>query len=165
MLKKEQYNKIKAFITARKFRLYILNFIYKVLPIFVFISYPVLLICMALKHDNRFIKCVTVPLGVFVTVTIIRKFINCERPYEKLEIEPLISKSTKGKSFPSRHTASAAVIAMTFLYVKAPIGIIFLTVAMLIGISRICAGVHFPRDVAVGYIYSVIMSSLFFYFL
>ena len=72
-------------------------------------------------------------------------------------------KNTKGKSFPSRHTASAAVIAMTLLYVNIPVGIVFLAIALLIGISRICARVHFPRDVAAGYLYSVIMSVLFFY--
>ena len=163
MYNEEQYNKIKSFITAKKSRLYILKFIYKILPIFVFISYPTLLVYLIVTHDNRLLECITVPLGVFVTVTLIRKFINFNRPYEKLDIEPLIHKSTKGKSFPSRHTASAAVIAMTIFYINIPLGAVFLAVALLIGLSRICAGVHFPRDVAAGYLYSVIMSVLFFY--
>ena len=163
MYNEEQYSKIKSFITAKKSRLYILKFIYKILPIFVFIAYPTLLVYLIVTHDNRLLECITVPLGVFVTVTLIRKFINFNRPYEKLDIEPLIHKSTKGKSFPSRHTASAAVIAMTIFYINIPLGAVFLAVALLIGLSRICAGVHFPRDVAAGYLYSVIMSVLFFY--
>ena len=163
MYSEEQYSKIKSFITAKKSRLHILKFIYKILPIFVFIAYPALLVYLIVNHDNRLLECITVPLGVFVTVTLIRKFINCKRPYEKLNIEPLIRKSTKGKSFPSRHTASAAVIAMTIFYINIPFGTVFLAVALLIGLSRICAGVHFPRDVAAGYLYSVIMSVLFLY--
>lgn len=163
MYNEEQYSKIKSFITAKKSRLYILKFIYKILPIFVFIAYPTLLVYLIVTHDNRLLECITVPLGVFVTVTLIRKFINFNRPYEKLDIEPLIHKSTKGKSFPSRHTASASVIAMTIFYINIPLGAVFLAVALLIGLSRICAGVHFPRDVAAGYLYSVIMSVLFFY--
>ncbi|MBQ3693131.1 MAG: phosphatase PAP2 family protein [Clostridia bacterium] len=163
MYTEEQFNKIKAFITAKKIRIYTLKFIYKILPLFVFIAYPILLLYLLMNSDSRLLECITVPLGVFITVTLIRKFINCKRPYEKLAIEPLIPKNTKGKSFPSRHTASAAVIAMTLLYVNIPVGIVFLAIALLIGISRICAGVHFPRDVAAGYLYSVIMSVLFFY--
>lgn len=163
MYSKEQYNKLKGFFTARKARIYALKFVYKILPIFVFITYPTLLIYLIMHHDRRILECITVPLGVFITVTLIRKFINLERPYERLDIEPLIHKSTKGKSFPSRHTASAAVIGMAVLYVNVPAGIIFLIIAALIGLSRICAGVHFPRDVAVGYLYSVIMSILFYY--
>lgn len=163
MYNEEQYSKIKSFITAKKSRLYILKFIYKILPIFVFIAYPTLLVYLIVTHDNRLLECITVPLGVFVTVTLIRKFINFNRPYEKLDIEPLIHKSTKGKSFPSRHTASAAVIAMTIFYINIPLGAVFLAVALLIGLSRICAGVHFPKDVAAGYLYSVILSVLFFY--
>ena len=163
MYSEEQYNKIKLFITAKKIRVYGLTFVYKILPIFVFIAYPTLLTYLVINRDDRLLECITVPLGVFITVTLIRKFINCKRPYEKLDIEPIMHKSTKGKSFPSRHTASAAVIAMTVFYVNVPLGIVFLAVALLIGLSRIIAGVHFPRDVAAGYLYSVVMSILFLF--
>lgn len=162
---KTQYDKIKSFTTARKSRLLTFKFIYKVLPIFVFISYPILLLSLIFNNDERLLRCITVPLGVFVTVTIIRIFVNCQRPYECLEIEPLMHKSTKGKSFPSRHTASAAVIAMAFFYINVPLGIVCLAASMLIGLSRIVAGVHFPRDAAAGFLYAVVMSVLFLYIL
>ena len=51
---------------------------------------------------------------------------------------------------PSRHTVSAVVIAMTFLYVNVPLGIIALIAAFLIILSRLQAGAHFLRDVIVG---------------
>lgn len=165
MYSKESYGKIRAWFLIKGYRLNLLKFVYKVLPIFVFIGYPLLLIYLIITGSGKLLQCITVPLGVFVSVTVLRKFINAARPYERLEIQPLMVKDTKGLSFPSRHTASSTVIAMTFLFVNIPLGIAFLIVAALIGLSRIFAGVHFPRDVLAGFLYSVIMSALFFFVL
>ncbi|MDE7390527.1 MAG: phosphatase PAP2 family protein, partial [Lachnospiraceae bacterium] len=148
-----------------KFRMGFITFIYKILPLFVFVSYPVLICYLILTGSAKLLQCITVPLGVFVTVTLIRKFINAQRPYEKLNITPLMNKTTKGKSFPSRHTASGIVIAMAFLYVNPVIGAVYLAVALLISLSRVLSGVHFPRDVAASIVYAVAMSCLFFYVL
>lgn len=163
MYNEETYGKIRQWFTAAEYRYTILRFVYKVFPILVYIGYPLLLAYLAVTHDRRILQSITVPLGVFVTVTLIRKFINAMRPYERLQIEPLIAKNKKGSSFPSRHTASSAVIAMAFLYINVPFGILFLIITVFIGISRILAGVHFPRDVIAGFAYSVIMSLLCFY--
>ena len=165
MFSQAAYLKLHGFIVSKKYRFNILKFIYKILPVFVFIAYPILLVYVLFNRIDCLLRCITVPLGVFITVTLIRKFLNFSRPYEQLEITPLFPKETKGKSFPSRHTACASVIAMTFLYVNIPIGIIFLSVAVLIAASRVAAGVHYPRDVIAGFLYSVIMSVIFFYFL
>ena len=54
------------------------------------------------------------------------------------------------KSFPSGHaqTSFGAAVYLSLLYPKgAPI---FLTLAALVGLSRIALGVHFPSDVVVG---------------
>ena len=165
MLTQAAYEKLQSFVTAKKYRQRILKFIYKILPVFVFVSYPLLLLYVLLKRSDHLLRCITVPLGVFATVTLIRRFLNFRRPYEQLKITPLFPKDTKGKSFPSRHTACAAVIAMTFLYVNVPFGAVFLVVAALIAGSRVIAGVHYPRDVIAGFLYSVVMASIFFYIL
>ena len=81
-----------------------------------------------------------------------RMVINEQRPYEKYGIESVFGKKTEGNSMPSRHTVSAVVIAMTFLYVNVPIGIIMLVAAFLIILSRVQAGAHYMRDVIVGLI-------------
>lgn len=165
MYSEKTYGKIREWLLQADYRYKSLKFVYKILPIFVFISYPLLLVFLLITKDDRILQSITVPLGVFVTVTIIRKFINAQRPYERLNITPLMQKDTKGLSFPSRHTASAAVIAMTFLFINIPLGIVFITVSALIGLSRIIAGVHFPRDVLAGFGYAVVMSLIFFYVL
>lgn len=165
MYSKETYSRIRNWFLEKDSRFKLLRFIYKFLPLAVLISYPLLLLYLMITGSYKLLQCVTVPLGVFVTVTLIRKFVDAQRPYEKLGTEPLIKKDTKGLSFPSRHTASAAVIAMTFLFVNVPLGIAFLIAAALIAVSRVLAGVHFPRDVLAAFIYAVFMSVIFFYVL
>lgn len=165
MCSEQTYNKIIAWFTSKKIRLSLLKFVYKTLPLVVFVAYPILLLYLTITRDGRILQSITVPLGVFVTLTLIRKFLNFERPYEKYDIKPIFPKKTEGLSFPSRHTASAAVIAMTFLFINPIFGAVFLAISALIAVSRVFAGVHFPRDVIAGFLYAVILSAIFFYVL
>ena len=159
------YGKLSQWFKAKKIRLILLKFIYKAFPNFVLVTYPLLLGYLIFMRDSRLLRCITVPLGVFITLSLIRKYLNFQRPYEKYNITPLFPKSTKGKSFPSRHTASSAVISMVMLYLNIPVGIIFLLITAFIAMSRICGGVHFPRDVIVGYLYAVILGGIFLFIL
>ena len=152
----ERYKRCIDFVTATKRRRAVFAAVYKVLPVVVFAAYPVLLITLFLNKDSRLLACILVPLFMFVTLTIARYFINAQRPYEKFDISPVFPKSTVGKSFPSRHTASAAVIAFTILYVSPPFGAAFVAIALLIAASRVIGGVHFPKDVIAGILYAAL---------
>ena len=99
----------------------------------------------------------------FVSVTLLRYFINRARPYEVLDIDPLIKKNKSGQSFPSRHAASVFIIAMAFLYIQTKIGIIMLILAAVIGVTRVLAGVHFVRDVVGGAAIGIIAGILGFF--
>ena len=112
-------------------------------------------------HDIRIIKCIAVPAFMFITLSAARHIMNFPRPYEKYEITPIIPKDKKGRSFPSRHTASAAVIGVTFLYISPPLGVVFLVIAVFVGISRAVCGVHFPRDVIAGYAYALLCGAIY----
>lgn len=138
------------FFSQNKYCKLILKIIYKYLPMLIFIGYPLLIMYVFFVRINDIFKVMLVPFCVFVFVTIIRKLINEQRPYEKYGIPSLFNKTTKGQSMPSRHTASAFIIAMTFLYINFYIGITTIAIAVLIGLSRILAGAHFVRDVLVG---------------
>ena len=72
------------------------------------------------------------------------------------EIAPLISKETKGKSFPSRHVFSAFMIGMTFLFVIKPFGILILAAGTVMAYIRVVGGVHFPKDTAAGALLGVL---------
>lgn len=64
---------------------------------------------------------------------------------------------------PSRHTACAFIIAMTFMYVSIPLGIAYLIISALIMISRVLAGVHFISDVIAGMAISLLYGYFSFF--
>ncbi|MGM9680216.1 MAG: phosphatase PAP2 family protein [Eubacteriales bacterium] len=145
-----EYEKISAPFRKRKYGVLILNLINRILTMTTYFAYPVLLIVMVLWGDHRIFGATVIPAGSFVLFSVVRRLINAKRPYEVLEIKPLIHKNSKGKSFPSRHVFSIFVIAMTFLHVCLPLGIVFLVFGILLALIRVIGGVHFPRDVIVG---------------
>lgn len=115
-------------------------------------SYPVLLVYLFLQRQDKFLQAFFVPAVSFVLLSLIRKKINRERPYEKFQIPPIIKKETKGNSFPSRHVFSASIISMTFLLVSPWqwLGVIFLAVSFMLAVVRVISGVHYISDVVVG---------------
>ncbi len=123
----------------------------KTLTALVYIAYPLLLLALLLQNDARFLSVFLTPAISFVLVSVFRDRVNAPRPYEHLDIQPLIHKDTRGHSFPSRHVFSSAVISCAFLYTFSRIGIVLLLVTALLAIIRVLGGVHFPRDVIAGF--------------
>ncbi|PWL73183.1 MAG: phosphatase PAP2 family protein [Clostridiales bacterium] len=141
------YNKCADWFYAHPGWLRMLRGGCRLLPLLLYAGYPVLLLVLALSRDIRFWKVLWIPAAVFVLVTVLRKVINARRPYEVLEIEPLVHKEKKSESFPSRHVASAVILAVAFWYICPPAGIAAGLIALLLAVLRPIAGVHFPRDV------------------
>jgi len=92
----------------------------------------------------------------FAGCSLIRRLINRQRPYEKYNIEKLINKKKEGRSFPSRHVFSAALISTYVYFENKRSGILCFFVTMIIGIIRIISGVHYVSDVVAGYILGVV---------
>ncbi len=122
----------------------------RLMTVSIYAAYPLLLVCLLLRRDPRFWHVLLVPGISFILLSLLRDHINAPRPYEKLNITPLIHKDTKGHSFPSRHVFSAAVISTAFLYCGCMLGAIFLVFSLLLAFIRVLGGVHFPRDVLAG---------------
>jgi undecaprenyl-diphosphatase len=53
-------------------------------------------------------------------------------------------------SFPSDHAAAAFAIAVAVLFHSVRVGMAFLAVAVLIAVSRVAEGLHYPTDVLAG---------------
>lgn len=107
---------------------------------------------------------VFVPATGFVILSLLRKKINAPRPYEKWDIKPLLDRDSPGQSMPSRHVFSATIISMACFHASLSIGIILLVLSALLGLVRVLGGVHFPRDVVVGYICALVWDVIFFLF-
>lgn len=121
-----------------------------------YIAYPLTLLWMLFHGDSRGIPAALVPAVTFIAVSIFRSTYNAKRPYEVLDIQPIIIKHTKGHSFPSRHVFSCFVIAMTFLWLNPAVGVAFLAMGVVLCFCRVIGGVHFPRDVIVGAVLGVL---------
>ena len=107
---------------------------------------------------------VFVPASGFVILSLLRKKINAPRPYDEWDIKPLLDRDSPGQSMPSRHVFSATIISMACLHASLSVGVILLVLSALLGLVRVLGGVHFPKDVVVGYICALVWGVIFFLF-
>ncbi|WP_192855103.1 phosphatase PAP2 family protein [Streptococcus mitis] len=105
---------------------------------------------------------VFIPASGFVILSFLRKKINAPRPYEEWDIKPLLDRDSPGQSMPSRHVFSATIISMACLHASLSVGVISLVLSALLGLVRVLGGVHFPKDVVVGYICGLVWGVIFF---
>ena len=107
---------------------------------------------------------VFIPASGFVILSFLRKKINAPRPYEEWTIKPLLDRDSPGQSMPSRHVFSATIISMACLHASLSVGVILLVLSALLGLVRVLGGVHYPKDVVVGYICALVWGVIFFLF-
>ena len=107
---------------------------------------------------------VFIPASGFVILSLLRKKINAPRPYEEWGIKPLLDRDSPGQSMPSRHVFSATIISMACLHASLSVGVILLVLSALLGLVRVLGGVHYPKDVVVGYICALVWGVIFFLF-
>lgn len=159
---KETYAKLTGAMRRNAKLTHLLNILNKVLTYLIFAAYPAMLFYLLIKDRERLPMAIAVPAVSFVLLSVFRRAVNFPRPYEVFEMPPVIPKNTRGRSFPSRHVFCVAIIGITALYAlpKLPvIGIIILVIAVLMAVLRVCSGVHFPRDVIVGFLCGVLMGA------
>ena len=154
----EKYNKLAKKIRNFPLGIEIIRWANRLATSTIYISYPLLLLLLVWKRDPRLVRLILVPGIAFILVSIFRNHINFPRPYELYNINQIIEKDSKGKSFPSRHVFSAFIIATSCLYISIKLGIILLLLATIIAIIRVLGGVHFIRDVLVGALSGLILA-------
>lgn len=129
-----------------------------------YILYPALLVYMFYFWREKLLFSILIPGLGFVSLSLVRRWLNAPRPYEVFDIVPLIAKNTKGQSMPSRHIFSATMISMCALQVNIFLGIFSLILSLFLAVSRVLVGVHFPKDVVVGMAIGLLLGALLFYF-
>ncbi|MCI8875678.1 MAG: phosphatase PAP2 family protein [Lachnospiraceae bacterium] len=147
---KQQYEKWSAPFRRNEKALKGLTYLNRGMTALVFAAYPLLLLYLFVTESKKCFPCALIPAVSFVLVSLFRRWYSAGRPYELLDITPLIPKDTRGKSFPSRHVFSVFIIGMTFFYVKRTLGLAVFFIGILTAFVRVIGGVHFPKDVAAG---------------
>ena len=81
----------------------IVQFINSIATKIVYMAYVVGIIILFDEKNKGLARFVAVTAISFILVSIVRRFINSERPYTMYDFKPIIEKNKKGESMPSRH--------------------------------------------------------------
>jgi membrane-associated phospholipid phosphatase len=92
-------------------------------------------------------------LTLWLVVELIKVLIHRSRPFNKLQNAKVVGTRERGCSFPSGHTTQAFFTSTLIIhYINANFFIVMIlyAISLLVGITRIYVGAHFPRDVFAG---------------
>jgi undecaprenyl-diphosphatase len=102
--------------------------------------------------------------GSFILAEIIGKLAGAlhyhEQPFAELANVSKLIEKTVDNSFPSDHTILFFTFCLTFWLFKRGWGFLWVLLAALVGLSRIWVGVHYPVDVMVGALISVLSAAV-----
>lgn len=162
----EWYNHIAGKIENRPIFLSLLRTFNRFMTVVMPIVYLTLLATTYFQEGfgKQILIYVFIPATGFVILSLLRKKINAPRPYEEWTIKPLLDRDSPGQSMPSRHVFSATIISMACLHASLSVGVILLVLSALLGLARVLGGVHFPKDVVIGYICGLVWGLIFFLF-
>ena len=162
----EWYGHVASNIKNKPFLLSLLRTFNRFMTVVMPIVYLTLLVITYLQQGlgKQVLMYVFVPASGFVILSFLRKKINAPRPYEEWDIKPLLDRDSPGQSMPSRHVFSATIISMACFHASLSVGVILLVLSALLGLVRVLGGVHYPKDVVVGYICGLVWGVIFFLF-
>ena len=163
---KTLYEKNAAFYEHRPKAKKALIYLNIALPALYLVTYTALLVYAVFTDfpAREFIGILFVPAVCLLSVMLLRLLIDRPRPYSEkgANITPILQKKSKDKeSFPSRHLASAVVIAITILPYLAWAGICLLVFSLALGYIRFALGLHYPSDLFGGALLGAICSLLY----
>lgn len=124
-----------------------------------YIIVAILIVLLIWKKHRLMIlfSAVSVFLSRIIIAEPIKILVHRARPYIVLETaKKIITGDTDFKSFPSGHAAIIFAIATAVYFFNKKLGIWFFVGAILIGISRIFVGVHWPTDILGGAVIGIV---------
>ena len=98
-------------------------------------------------------------LVAWLFAILLKVILHIPRPFIEFQnIVPLLKPTDF--SFPSGHAAFFMALAVAIFLCHKKAGLIFIIFALIIGISRIVAGVHYPVDILGGFLFGGLISYL-----
>ena len=166
-MKKEYlfYERVRPFFVTHPYYLSLLKWTNRLVTLLMPLLYFYVLWVVYLKATKTWIVLayLLVPAIGFIVLSVIRKRMNWPRPYELGTFPPLLNREGKGRSMPSRHVFSAAIISTVAWGVHPLLSVLGLSLALLLSGVRVLAGVHFVRDVVVGFLSAILWGFFWFY--
>ncbi len=92
-------------------------------------------------------------LSLWLVVELIKVLAHRRRPYVRLPEARIVGRRAGGRSFPSGHTSQSFFVATLLteaLQLNLWVAAALYVIALLVGITRIYVGAHYPRDVLAG---------------
>lgn len=87
------------------------------------------------------------------------QFYSHPQPYIELEVTPLIERAVDN-AFPSHHVLLAAALAASVMPFHVPLASILWLFALLIGVARVLALLHYPLDIAASFVIVIVAAIL-----
>ena len=127
----------------------------------IWILFSLLLMAGKRTRETGFMSFAALLFSLLINNLLLKNLVGRIRPYETVQGLILLVSKPADFSFPSGHTGSSFASAVV-LYRQLPrrAGVPALLLALLIGLSRLYVGVHYPTDVLVGMITGVICGFL-----
>lgn len=129
---------------------------------FIFIISGLILLCFSRTRKTGIIFLSALALNFILTNLIIKNIVMRARPYEVIEQLSILIAPPHGYSFPSAHTSSAFACITTLYYTEKKVFPYTLIFAVLMGLSRIYVGVHYPSDVLFGAVVGIVSAYLIY---
>ncbi len=99
----------------------------------------------------------------FGVTSLIRYLYPRERPFVFGGLDALINQNPLEASFPSGHATFFMALAVYFYLAKQPkLSVFLFASAILIGVARVAAGVHWPSDIIAGWVVGAVVSYIIF---
>lgn len=121
-----------------------------------FVIYGLGILFLALTAPNQLLYFLGIPGFTLGLVSLLRDLIKRPRPFDTLNVKPSLEHESGG-SFPSKHSSSAMIIALSFFFINPSLAILLIVLACLTGASRVFTGVHYPLDVLAGQVIAVLV--------
>lgn len=127
-----------------------------------YISLAILLVWALFQKNKRMFSVSLIVLSGFFSwllARILKYIFQIPRPFVSHDILPLVFE--EGYSFPSEHATVFFALATAVYFLNKKIGVWMYIFALLMGLSRIVLGVHYPGDILGGAVLGTIVSFIF----
>lgn len=92
-------------------------------------------------------------LTLWLVVMLVKFIVHRARPFILLKQARIVGYRARGRSFPSGHTSQVffiATLVVQHFHASGWVAILLYAIALLVGITRMYVGAHYPRDVLAG---------------